>query len=146
MELSLHSLTFASYCKTFGDSGPKVQSALDYRACSMIIVKSKEHRRKLSTRSPSPALAETAASVAIAAAVVGGAATFLVRRTKASDPTEPSPLFALKLKRSYKYLACFIQASLGNLTKSSGGVGASGKWASAPIHGPGNVDAQSMSF
>ncbi|KAK8678995.1 hypothetical protein V6N13_144468 [Hibiscus sabdariffa] len=136
MELSLHSLTFASYCKTFGDSGPKVQSALDYRACSMIIVKSKEHRRKLSTRSPSPALAETAASVAIAAAVVGGAATFLVRRTKASDPTE----------RSYKYLACFIQASLGNLTKSSGGVGASGKWASAPIHGPGNVDAQSMSF
>ncbi|KAK8584585.1 hypothetical protein V6N13_138543 [Hibiscus sabdariffa] len=55
--------------------GQQVQSALDYRACSLMIVKSQEHGRKLSTRSP--ALAETAAS-----------ATFLVRRTKASDPTE----------------------------------------------------------
>ncbi|GMI81881.1 hypothetical protein like AT3G45050 [Hibiscus trionum] len=86
MELSLQSLSFASYCKTFGESWPKVPSALDYRACSLIIVKPQEHRRKLSTRSP--ALPETAASVAIAAAVVGGAATFLVRRTKASDATE----------------------------------------------------------
>ncbi|XVF20288.1 hypothetical protein REPUB_Repub11eG0185100 [Reevesia pubescens] len=86
MELSVHSLTFASYSKTFRDSWPKVQSTLDYRVCSSIHVKSKEHRRKLST--PSSALPETAASVAIAATVVGAAATFLVRRTKASDATE----------------------------------------------------------
>ncbi|KAE8658743.1 high affinity nitrate transporter 2.6-like [Hibiscus syriacus] len=86
MELSFHSLTFASYCKTFGDSRSKVQSALDYRACSLINVKPKEHRQKLSTRSP--ALSETAASVAIAAAVVGGAVTFLAKRTKSSDATE----------------------------------------------------------
>ncbi|XWS74330.1 hypothetical protein CRYUN_Cryun02cG0205700 [Craigia yunnanensis] len=85
MELSVHSLTFASYSKTFGDTWPKVQSVLDYRVCSLIDVKSKEHRRKFSTLSS--ALPETAASVAIAATVVGAAATFLVRRTKASDAT-----------------------------------------------------------
>ncbi|KAK8641576.1 hypothetical protein V6N13_010972 [Hibiscus sabdariffa] len=86
MELSLQSLTFASYCKTFGDSRSNVQSALEYRAWPLINVKSKEHRRKLSTRSL--ALPETAASVAIAAAIVGGAATLLARRTKASDAIE----------------------------------------------------------
>ncbi|MBA0594702.1 hypothetical protein Gorai_011597, partial [Gossypium raimondii] len=69
-----------------GDSWPKVQSALDHRAFSLITAKPKEHRRKLAT--PSLALPETAASVAIAATVVGAAATFLVRRTKASDATE----------------------------------------------------------
>ncbi|MBA0565143.1 hypothetical protein Golob_010034, partial [Gossypium lobatum] len=68
------------------DSWPKVQSALDHRAFSLITAKPKEHRRKLAT--PSLALPETAASVAIAATVVGAAATFLVRRTKASDATE----------------------------------------------------------
>nr|KJB56211.1 hypothetical protein B456_009G110400 [Gossypium raimondii] len=73
-------------CFTLGDSWPKVQSALDHRAFSLITAKPKEHRRKLAT--PSLALPETAASVAIAATVVGAAATFLVRRTKASDATE----------------------------------------------------------
>ncbi|XP_016688714.1 uncharacterized protein [Gossypium hirsutum] len=86
MELSLQTLTFTSYCRTLGDSWPKVQSALDHRAFSLITAKPKEHRRKLAT--PSLALPETAASVAIAATVVGAAATFLVRRTKASDATE----------------------------------------------------------
>ncbi|KAA3489512.1 transmembrane protein [Gossypium australe] len=86
MELSLQTLTFTSYCRTLGDSWPKVQSALDHRAFSLITSKPKEHRRKLAT--PSLALPETAASVAIAATVVGAAATFLVRRTKASDATE----------------------------------------------------------
>ncbi|PPD77770.1 hypothetical protein GOBAR_DD25319 [Gossypium barbadense] len=90
MELSLQTLTFTSYCRTLGDSWPKVQSALDHRAFSLITAKPKEHRRKLAT--PSLALPETAASVAIAATVVGAAATFLVRRTKASDATEVSTL------------------------------------------------------
>ena len=57
----------------------------------MIDAKSKEHRRKLSALSS--ALPETAASVVIAATVVGAAVTFLVRRTKASDATEVSTLF-----------------------------------------------------
>ncbi|XVF46271.1 hypothetical protein PTKIN_Ptkin03bG0014500 [Pterospermum kingtungense] len=86
MELSLYSLTFASYSKSFGDSWPKVQTVPDYRVCSSIDMKSKEHRRKLSALSS--ALPETAASVAIAATVVGAAATFLVSKTKASDAIE----------------------------------------------------------
>ncbi|XP_021278868.1 uncharacterized protein LOC110412610 isoform X2 [Herrania umbratica] len=83
MELSVHSLTFASYAK---NSWPKVRSVLDYRVCSLVDAKSKENRRKLAILSS--ALPETAASVAIAATVVGAAATFLVRRTKSSDATE----------------------------------------------------------
>ncbi|XP_022732711.1 uncharacterized protein LOC111286779 isoform X2 [Durio zibethinus] len=86
MELSVRSLTFASYSKTFGDPWPKFQSVLDHRVCSLIGEKSKEHRIKLSI--VSSALPETIASVAISATVVGAAATFLVRRTKASDATE----------------------------------------------------------
>ncbi|XVE59051.1 hypothetical protein DITRI_Ditri05aG0013900 [Diplodiscus trichospermus] len=88
MELSAHSLRFSlsSYSGTFGDSWPKVQTVLDHRASSLIDVKSKQHRRKLYTLCS--ALPETAASVAIAATVVGAAATFLVRRTKASDAAE----------------------------------------------------------
>ena len=49
-------------------------------------MKSKEPGEKISTISC--ALAETAASVAVAATVVGAAATILVRRTRASEATE----------------------------------------------------------
>ncbi|KAJ4725052.1 Cell division cycle protein 48-like protein [Melia azedarach] len=49
-------------------------------------IKSLEQGRKLPT--VSSALPETAASVAIAATVVGAAATLLVRRTKSSEETE----------------------------------------------------------
>ena len=54
--------------------------------CFLIDGKSQELGRKTSL--VSSALPETAASVAIAATIVGAAATLLVRRTKASEVTE----------------------------------------------------------
>lgn len=48
----------------------------------------KLQKQKRKARSVSFALAETAASVAIAATVVGAAATLLVRRTQASETNE----------------------------------------------------------
>ncbi|XP_062172906.1 uncharacterized protein LOC133878372 isoform X2 [Alnus glutinosa] len=54
--------------------------------CSLIDGKSQELGRK--TSMVSSALPETAASVAIAATIVGAAATLLVRRSKASEVTE----------------------------------------------------------
>jgi uncharacterized membrane protein YjjB (DUF3815 family) len=54
--------------------------------CFFIGGKSQELGRKTSL--VSSALPETAASVAIAATIVGAAATLLVRRTKASEVTE----------------------------------------------------------
>ena len=55
-------------------------------AWSSIDVKLQKQKRKASTISS--ALPETAASVAIAAAVVGAAATVLARRTKATETDE----------------------------------------------------------
>ncbi|KAL4281137.1 hypothetical protein GQ457_03G043620 [Hibiscus cannabinus] len=104
--------------------GQKVHSALDYRACSLMIVKSQEHRRKLSTRSP--ALAETAASVAIAAA------TFLVRRTKASDPTEVPSRPCEYCKGCGICSGCKGQGFVLKKMSEKGADGSwSGKWASA---------------
>ncbi|OMO58359.1 hypothetical protein COLO4_34706 [Corchorus olitorius] len=71
MELSFQSSMFKSYSN---------------KALFFIDVKSIENRRKAST--VSCALPETAASVAIAATVVGAAATYLVRITKPSNATE----------------------------------------------------------
>lgn len=59
-------------------------------------IKSLEQGRKLPT--VSSALPETAASVAIAATVVGAAATLLVRRTKSSEETEVRNLFTVRCK------------------------------------------------
>ncbi|ONI00857.1 hypothetical protein PRUPE_6G107600 [Prunus persica] len=66
MELAVHKLSFSSL--------PQIN------------VKLQEQRRRPSL--VSAALPETAASIAIAAAVVGTAATILVRRTKASEAAE----------------------------------------------------------
>lgn len=62
--------------------------------------KSQEPGRKKFT--VSSALPETAASVAIAATVVGAAATFLVRRTKASETTE----VIFNLQWHVKFIRC----------------------------------------
>lgn len=59
---------------------------LKHNSCQLRDGKSQEPGRK--TLTVSSALPETAASVAIAATVVGAAATFLVRRTKASQTPE----------------------------------------------------------
>jgi uncharacterized membrane protein YjjB (DUF3815 family) len=64
----------------------KVIRDLKPNYCSLIDGKSQELGRKTSL--VSSALPETVASVAIAATVVGAAATLLVRRTKASEVTE----------------------------------------------------------
>ncbi|GLU02530.1 hypothetical protein SLE2022_197770 [Rubroshorea leprosula] len=88
MDLSVHSagLGLASFSKISGDSRQKVQSLLEPKACTFVDLKSKDRGRMLSVESS--ALPETAASVAIAATVVGAAATLLVQRTKASNTTE----------------------------------------------------------
>lgn len=63
------------------------------RFCSSVDMKSQEQGKRLSIITS--ALPETAASVAIAATVVGAAATLLVQRNKASKPTEVCTLIAL---------------------------------------------------
>ncbi|XP_040992823.1 uncharacterized protein LOC121239612 [Juglans microcarpa x Juglans regia] len=78
MEHALHALSFPSFSKTIRD--------FKHNSCPLRDGKSQEPGRK--TLTVSSALPETAASVAIAATVVGAAATFLVRRTKASETPE----------------------------------------------------------
>ncbi|KAE8655410.1 high affinity nitrate transporter 2.4-like [Hibiscus syriacus] len=68
-----------------GDSWPKLQSALDYRASSLINVKSQQHTQIIHTFS---GIAGNNCFSSNCCSSVGGAATFLVRRTKASDATE----------------------------------------------------------
>ncbi|KDP43996.1 hypothetical protein JCGZ_05463 [Jatropha curcas] len=86
MVLAVPTLSFASLAKTIRLSNPEVQYILDPVAWSSIDVKLQKQQRKASMI-PS-ALPETAASVAIAATVVGAAATLLVRRTKESETNE----------------------------------------------------------
>ncbi|CAL5424178.1 unnamed protein product [Camellia sinensis] len=86
MELTLQTLSFAPFPKTVRDSKLKNHCTFERNHHSASCVKSKEPRRKISVISS--ALLETAASVAVAATVVGTAATLLVRRTKASEETE----------------------------------------------------------
>ncbi|KAF5931009.1 hypothetical protein HYC85_031882 [Camellia sinensis] len=85
MELTLQTLSFAPFPK-IRDSKLKNHRTFERNHHSASYVKSKEPRRKISVISSS--LLETAASVAVAATVVGTAATLLVRRTKASEETE----------------------------------------------------------
>ncbi|KAL9413190.1 hypothetical protein AB3S75_041790 [Citrus x aurantiifolia] len=86
MELALQSLSSASFSIITRDLKLRVCIGLHGKAFSSIDIKSLEQERKLPT--VSSALPETAASVAIAATVVGAAATLLVRRTKGSEETE----------------------------------------------------------
>ncbi|GAV62627.1 hypothetical protein CFOL_v3_06150, partial [Cephalotus follicularis] len=65
---------------------PSICDTLDPKYCLLLDVYSQKQRRKLSV--VSYALPETAASVVIAATVVGAAATLLARRNKASEATE----------------------------------------------------------
>ncbi|KAJ0084820.1 hypothetical protein Patl1_30616 [Pistacia atlantica] len=69
-----------------GDLKLKVDRGLQSKSFYLSDIKPQEQGRKIST--VSSALPETAASVAIAATVVGAAATLLVRRTKGSEATE----------------------------------------------------------
>ncbi|KAF8395257.1 hypothetical protein HHK36_019199 [Tetracentron sinense] len=64
----------------------KVHRSSDLNFCSPFTLKPKKQGRKKYIISST--LLETAASVAVAATVVGAAATILVRRTKASERTE----------------------------------------------------------
>ncbi|KAK2967112.1 hypothetical protein RJ640_004088 [Escallonia rubra] len=67
--------------------GSKIQDCTEYHCNSLkLSVKSKERGTKRTVICSS--LPETAASVAVAATVVGAAATLLARRTKASAATE----------------------------------------------------------
>ncbi|XP_059659447.1 uncharacterized protein LOC132306179 [Cornus florida] len=83
MELWLQTLPLTSFSK---NCYSKLQNAFERNSSFPFYVKSKEPRDRRSIISS--ALPETAASVAVAATVVGAAATFLVRRTKASEATE----------------------------------------------------------
>lgn len=73
----MQTLPIASFSKTIRESKPKVRNAFVLMPPSIGV---KPQGRKIST--VSSALLETAASVAVAATVVGGAATLLVRRIK----------------------------------------------------------------
>lgn len=64
----------------------KVDRGLHSKSFYLTDTKPQEQGRKIST--VFSALPETAASVAIAATVVGAAATLLVRKTKGSEATE----------------------------------------------------------
>ncbi|XP_031286342.1 uncharacterized protein LOC116145028 isoform X2 [Pistacia vera] len=87
MELPLlRSLFSASFSNFTGDLKLKVDRGLQSKSFYLSDIKPQEQGRKIST--VSSALPETAASVAIAATVVGAAATLLVRRTKGSEATE----------------------------------------------------------
>lgn len=83
-------------CEVTRDLKLSVCTGLHGKAFSSIDIKSQEQERKLPTLSS--ALPETAASVAIAATVVGAAATLLVRRTKGSEETEVRYLFLMTHK------------------------------------------------
>lgn len=63
----------------------KLKDGYQFKGCSVCVSyeKLKEERKRVAVISC--ALLETAASIAVAATVVGAAATLLVRRTKASD-------------------------------------------------------------
>ncbi|XP_050229181.1 uncharacterized protein LOC126678304 [Mercurialis annua] len=86
MELAVPTLSFPSFNKTIRVSKPEVHTILDPTAWSSVDLKLQKQKRKQSTALS--ALAESAASVAIAAAVVGAAATILVRRTKSTETAE----------------------------------------------------------
>ena len=73
-------------CEGSRDFKPWISNAFDPDHSSLIDVKLQVERRKFF--GVSYALPETAASVAIAASVVGAAATLLVRRTRPSEATE----------------------------------------------------------
>ncbi|KAA8544109.1 hypothetical protein F0562_022120 [Nyssa sinensis] len=85
MELTLQTRPFAFFSNTTRNSKLKDHNANERKSCSLFYVKS-DPREKISTISS--ALVETAASVAVAATVVGAAATLLARRNKASKATE----------------------------------------------------------
>ncbi|XP_065864996.1 uncharacterized protein [Euphorbia lathyris] len=79
-------LSFPSFNKTFLVSKPEVVNKLDRKAWTSVDVKRQKQHTKTSV--VGSALPETAASLAIAATVVGAAATLLARRTKASETNE----------------------------------------------------------
>ncbi|KAJ9178070.1 hypothetical protein P3X46_009985 [Hevea brasiliensis] len=86
MEFAVPTLSFASFTSTIRMPKPGVHNILNPIAQSSVDIKLQKQKRK--TCLVSSALPETAASVAIAATVVGAAATLLVRRTKASKTNE----------------------------------------------------------
>ncbi|WCJ40964.1 hypothetical protein M5689_021857 [Euphorbia peplus] len=81
-------LTFSSPSlnQTFLVSKPEVVNKLDRKAWTSVNVKRRNQHMK--TTIVGSSLPETAVSVAIAATVVGAAATLLVQRTKASQTNE----------------------------------------------------------
>uniref|UniRef100_A0A2P2IYS0 Uncharacterized protein LOC105115955 isoform X1 n=1 Tax=Rhizophora mucronata TaxID=61149 RepID=A0A2P2IYS0_RHIMU len=85
MELAAHNLGLAS-CFRMRHSGSPSLKVTAHPGCSSTDARVGEKMRKKFT--VSRALPETAASVAIAATVVGAAASFLVRRTKVSEENE----------------------------------------------------------
>ncbi|XP_052184280.1 uncharacterized protein LOC127796255 isoform X2 [Diospyros lotus] len=85
MELALRTLPLTSFYST-RDSNPKDHCSLEKNPHFASYVKSKQPRGKRSVILS--ALPETVGSIAVAATVVGAAATLLVKRTKASKETE----------------------------------------------------------
>ncbi|KAF6151269.1 hypothetical protein GIB67_002968 [Kingdonia uniflora] len=77
---------FASFSKATRDCRPEVHIKIGSKSSSPFLSTSKEQRRKIST--VSSALAETAASILVAATVVGAAATLLARNKEASEKTD----------------------------------------------------------
>ncbi|RVW17516.1 hypothetical protein CK203_083473 [Vitis vinifera] len=75
------------------DFKPHIHNAFDPDPISLTDVKLQAQRRKICR--VSYALPETAASVAIAATVVGAAATLLVRRSRPSEATEETDSFKI---------------------------------------------------
>ncbi|KAJ8535513.1 hypothetical protein K7X08_023233 [Anisodus acutangulus] len=92
MGLRLHTLSlhFSSSITTTGTLKSRDCNALSTSIYPPGSTKSKEHARRV--LKVSSALAETAVSIAVAATVVGAAATILVRRTKASEAIEAPPI------------------------------------------------------
>ncbi|KAK9279470.1 hypothetical protein L1049_013149 [Liquidambar formosana] len=101
MELPLQTLPFASFSKTNRESKPKVRNAFVLLSPSIDV---KSQGRKVST--VSSALLETAASVAVAATVVGAAASLLVRRTKDSENKDSEAIEPSKVEAQIPLTVC----------------------------------------
>lgn len=86
MWLNCYSWSYFWCCEASRDFKPHIHNAFDPDPSSLTDVKLQAQRRKICR--VSYALPETAASVAIAATVVGAAATLLVRRSRPSEATE----------------------------------------------------------
>ncbi|OIT26819.1 PREDICTED: uncharacterized protein LOC109214816 isoform X1 [Nicotiana attenuata] len=87
--MELISLHFSPFITTTGTLKSRDCNALSTRIYPLGSNKSKESASRVFR--VTSALAETAVSIAVAATVVGAAATILVRRTKASEAIEAPP-------------------------------------------------------